>query len=621
MHPAAAADTYTARKHKIFITSSLLVGGVALVVLPLHLALAGPTSLALTFGVSWALGQWPLAMYLSQTGNLPRAHAYAAALFAVFIGVVAAFSGGLHSYALPWLVLVPVQAALSGNRKSILSLLILCAGGLAGFAFASPYFASHATELTGAGEGGVALFALACAAMIAVQIGWDQISGVTALVEREQKLRFLADNVEEAVAVLGTAGEVISLDGAAEKLLGVTPRLVRGDGLFQRVHVADRPVFLKSVSDAQRGLAANFEMRVRTGSNEPGDVGFAGHRWMEMSCRSAEIGNAPVVVAVLRDISRRKQDDAAAAEARSSANAANEAKTRFLASLGHELKTPLNAVIGFADMLRSCPTRIDEPRREQYAGLIHESGLHMLEIVNDLLDMSKIESGHFELTIEPFNLVQAVDACRHMLAAEARDKDIEIGTEMDRTLTAFPADRRACKQIIINLLSNAIKYSPRSTRIIVGAKRNGNTVELYVNDRGSGIAAEHLKHLGEPYYRVPSSDPNRPSGTGLGLTVVKALATLHGGEVAIDSKPGRGTRVTVILPATAETASGRKVGNVVSALSASRASGATNLAASVASELVENRFAKGNMELEERMAPLVGLSTIERTRKTRAVKA
>jgi cell cycle sensor histidine kinase DivJ len=217
--------------------------------------------------------------------------------------------------------------------------------------------------------------------------------------------------------------------------------------------------------------------------------------------------------------------------------------------MSHELRTPLNAVIGFSEMLLNEETmRIDAVRRQDYAKLINDSGNHLLSVVNGILDMSKIDTGEFEITAEPFALAPLIANCGNLLALKAREAEVEIATAGADDLPEIIADRRALKQILLNLLSNAIKFTDRGGRVTVSAMKEGQWIAISVEDTGVGIAADDLPRLGNPFFQARSSYDRPHDGTGLGLSIVKGLAALHGGDVAIESSVGVGTIITVRLP-------------------------------------------------------------------------
>jgi cell cycle sensor histidine kinase DivJ len=290
--------------------------------------------------------------------------------------------------------------------------------------------------------------------------------------------------------------------------------------------------------------------------------------WIEMRCRALDQSKGRPdseceVVAVMRDITQRKQEGEAMEFARAEAERANAAKSRFLATMSHELRTPLNAVIGFSEMLcKESMLMIDTARRHEYAELINESGRHLLSVVNGILDMSKIETGNFAITPEPFSPRQAIEDCCGLLALKARESGIELTTVLAGELPDIVADKRALNQIMLNLVSNAIKFSDRGGRITVSARHEGNTFAVTVADTGVGIDSEDMARIGDPFFQARSSYDRRHDGTGLGLSIVKGLVALHGGDMEIASRIGEGTSITIRLPVDCESA--RRTAEMVS---------------------------------------------------------
>ena len=255
----------------------------------------------------------------------------------------------------------------------------------------------------------------------------------------------------------------------------------------------------------------------------------------------------------MRDISAHKIQAQALEEARVEAERADAAKGRFLATMSHELRTPLNVIIGFSELLtKEGPMMIDAERRHNYARLIHESGNHLLAVVNDILDMSKIDSGNFEIAPEPFALDRAVATCCDLMALKAAEADIELMRRIAPGLPEINGDRRAFNQILLNLLSNAIKFTERGGRITVSTALDGATAVVSIADTGVGIGSADLPRLGDPFFQARGSYDRRHDGAGLGLSIVKGLVDLHGGSLVIDSRLGIGTTVTVRLPVDCE---------------------------------------------------------------------
>jgi cell cycle sensor histidine kinase DivJ len=228
---------------------------------------------------------------------------------------------------------------------------------------------------------------------------------------------------------------------------------------------------------------------------------------------------------------------------------ASLAKSRFLATFSHELRTPLNAIIGFSEMLaKEGSLALGLERRQEYAHLINKSGRHLLSVVNSILDMSKIETGNFEIVPEPLAPEQVIcDSC-HMLALEAREAGIDIVLSLPEKLPRIVADKCALSQVVLNLVANAIKFSNPGGCVTVSAEVRDEMILVTVEDNGVGIGAEDLPQVGNPFFQARSSYDRRHDGTGLGLSIVKGLLTLHGGGIEIASRLGEGTRVTFHLP-------------------------------------------------------------------------
>jgi cell cycle sensor histidine kinase DivJ len=217
--------------------------------------------------------------------------------------------------------------------------------------------------------------------------------------------------------------------------------------------------------------------------------------------------------------------------------------------MSHELRTPLNAIIGFSEMLMKEGTLVIGPeRRQEYAHLINESGHHLLSVVNSILDMSKIETGNFEIWPERFSPQHVIADCCEILALKARETGIDLAVRLSGKLPEVVADKRALNQIMLNLLSNAIKFTPRGGKVVISARVTGPDMVVTVEDTGVGIGAEDLPRIGDPFFQARSSYDRRHDGTGLGLSIVKGLVALHGGSVEIVSRLGEGTRVSFRLP-------------------------------------------------------------------------
>jgi two-component system cell cycle sensor histidine kinase PleC len=236
------------------------------------------------------------------------------------------------------------------------------------------------------------------------------------------------------------------------------------------------------------------------------------------------------------------------AQEKTRAEDANQAKSKFLANMSHELRTPLNAIIGFSEiMISGMFGRLGADKYDEYCRDIHSSGLYLLEVINDILDMSKIEAGRMRLDPETIELDQLLADAMRVVSGRAADKMISLTSDVASDI-AFDADRRACKQIVLNLLSNAVKFTPERGHVHVRGRRRGNAVVIAIDDTGSGIPPGALKKLGRPFEQVESQLTKSHQGSGLGLAIAKSLVQLHGGVMRLRSKLGVGTRVIVRLP-------------------------------------------------------------------------
>ena len=235
--------------------------------------------------------------------------------------------------------------------------------------------------------------------------------------------------------------------------------------------------------------------------------------------------------------------------AREEAMLASRSKGEFLAFMSHELRTPLNAVIGFAEMLESeAYGPLGDSHYKDYAGLIHQAGQHLLEVINSILDLSRIEAGKMTLTLDRLKVVDEADAVISLLLTQARQKELSL--VMDASLHALPvlhADRSAFRQVLLNLISNAIKFTRPEGRIVVTGATDADSIRISVGDDGPGIAPADLVRLGEAFYQAGPKNQRR-QGSGLGLAISHRLMALHGGRLNIASDLGRGTTATMVFP-------------------------------------------------------------------------
>jgi signal transduction histidine kinase len=239
-------------------------------------------------------------------------------------------------------------------------------------------------------------------------------------------------------------------------------------------------------------------------------------------------------------------------EERARALDASKAKSEFLANMSHELRTPLNAVVGFSELLLEPKFGALNDKQKLYVTDVLESGRHLLSLINDILDLAKIESGRMSLEPTKFDLPYVLSSCTRLISERAARHDLRLCTEVEKGLKTIVADERKLKQLVFNLLSNAVKFTPNGGQVGIRAWKQGHAVRLCVWDTGIGISeSEHAK-IFEEFYQVENSQVKRHQGTGLGLALVKKICELHGGRVWVESAAEKGSRFMIELPQPSE---------------------------------------------------------------------
>jgi cell cycle sensor histidine kinase DivJ len=496
------------------------------------------------------LGFLPISLArLEQTGLI---------LFAALIGYLAALTGGVMSPLVVWFALVPAEAALAGGRADVVR---------AGFAAAAAFLvvaSLEAADMLPVSRLTLPLWeiyavsvlaALAQAVLVAAASQDRQRAADKAAAEGTAMYRFLADHAMDLITRHSADGRIRFASPASYPLLGRLPAELEGQTMSALVHPDDVATLLAAFMNAlYSGRDGAVEVRLRHRDKH--------YLWAEIRCRPApldDMGGATNIVAVTRDISERKNQELALIQARDASESASRAKTAFLANMSHELRTPLNAIIGFSEvMTREIFGPVGSARYQEYARLIHESGGHLLELINGVLDMSKIEAGKFELYEELFDLDEVASSAIRFVSHAAERGGVAVKLKITPEAQQIFADKRAVKQMLVNLISNGVKFTPRGGSVSVTATVKDGLI-LAVSDTGTGIAKADLEKLGKPFAQVEGPQTRAKEGTGLGLALVKALVGMHGGEMVMQSALGEGTIVVLRLPFAVVGADGTRV--------------------------------------------------------------
>jgi len=252
----------------------------------------------------------------------------------------------------------------------------------------------------------------------------------------------------------------------------------------------------------------------------------------------------------MEDVDQRKKAEMALKDAKTESDLANRAKSEFLANMSHELRTPLNAVIGFSDIIRSeAFGKIEQDEYKEYAGSIYDSGNNLLKVINEILDVSRIEAGERALQESAVNVRESVLSCMSLMETKIKSAKIRVENKVIDEGLGLIGESQAIKQMIMNLVANSVKFSPPNSLIMIDANiANNGRLNLSITDTGIGMTDTELEKALSPFGQVETEHNRNTSGTGLGLTLVKSLIELHGGELDIVSQKGIGTTATLIFP-------------------------------------------------------------------------
>jgi len=366
---------------------------------------------------------------------------------------------------------------------------------------------------------------------------------VFALQESEQQQRDLLNHTTSVIYMKDPDGRYQFINRTYEELFHISVDEIRGRTDYDLLPAENAEVFhANDLKALESGMPFEIEETVLLDDGE--------HTYISVKfpLKNAQ-GDVHTICGISTDITARKVAEQELQLALVDAEQANRAKSEFLATMSHEFRTPLNAILGFSEMMKAQyfgPLGSDNYR--EYMGHIHGSGEHMLALVNDVLDIAAIEAGKRELEKEEIAIDEVLTGCLKIIEKLAKDNGIELVLETPDSLSPLYADKRSVTQIVQNLLSNAIKFTGRGGMISVTARQSGTRSVIQIKDTGIGISSDILPTITEPFAQEISDPYRAQEGTGLGLSIVKSLTEAHGGDLDIQSKIGEGTTVTVSFP-------------------------------------------------------------------------
>lgn len=362
----------------------------------------------------------------------------------------------------------------------------------------------------------------------------------------ESRFRDLLETIPDAVVMANAAGRVVLSNSHAETLFGYMPGELNGAQVesllperYRRGHVGFRHAYSESPRPRAMGQGLELFGLRKDGQEFP----------VEISLGPIDTEEGPMVISAIRDISERKQIQLDLHQKNIELQNAAEAKNRFLANMSHELRTPLNGVIGFADFLvGEKPGPLNEKQKEYLTDILH-SGRHLLQLINDVLDLAKVEAGKMEVHPKRFNPNKAIEEVCAVVRPLSQRKSIHMRLEVSPHLADVVQDESKFKQVFYNLVANAVKFTDERGEIaITGQPVERGFFEIAVSDTGIGIKSADLERLFKEFEQLDSSASRRFEGTGLGLALTKQIVELLGGSIRVESEEGLGSTFTVCLP-------------------------------------------------------------------------
>ena len=372
----------------------------------------------------------------------------------------------------------------------------------------------------------------------------DSEEAATALSNSETKYRELIEGSIQGIVIMRNFHPLFANQSAANILGYPSPAaILRIDSWMDIVAPRERSRIKKYSQLRHHGASAPVHYEHRALRRDGTEM------WLDTQVRVIDWEGARAAQVSLIDVTERKKARNNLQAAVKKAKIANRAKSEFLANISHELRTPLNAILGFSELMQQKIYGELNDKYQSYANDIHESGQHLLSLINDIIDLSKIEAGKRSLQEDIVDLSRTISACLRIVRVRAQEGGLTITEQIAPDLPFLQADERALKQILLNLLSNAIKFTPANGAVTIEAAQNTDgSIRISVADTGIGLNKEQIATAWSAFGQIESAMSSKYEGAGLGLPIVRSLIDLHGGAIELDSEPGVGTKVTMRFP-------------------------------------------------------------------------
>jgi PAS domain S-box-containing protein len=372
----------------------------------------------------------------------------------------------------------------------------------------------------------------------------------------EAQLRRIVEGSAQGV-IVRTNTDVLYTNDAFAHMIGYASAREMAAHTASEIASGRDPHMTASIHPEDRGLVGEHMRRRLAGEEVVSNYEFRLVRvdgsvvWVDTRAALVNWDGQPASLSWMSDINHRKAMEQELIESKEHAEFANRTKTEFLANMSHELRTPLNAIIGFAEVIKDeMFGPLGQAKYADYANDIYTSGRHLLDLINDILDLAKLEAGKLELREEEVSLRRTVEECTTLMRNRAEKADVLLATEVEPRVGKLRCDERALKQVLLNFLSNAVKFTPPGGTVTTRLCRVAEGVALSVSDTGIGMNPAEIKVALSAFGQVDSKVARQHQGSGLGIPISKSLIELHGGRLEIESTPGHGTTMTAIFPST-----------------------------------------------------------------------